>query len=106
MLSVLHTALAGMTRNQQGVQTAAANVANVNTDGYRTQRLDTESAQTVDADPSAERPDDWPDDRPYNDVDLAGEMVRMKTYEVGFRANAKVVAVADRMLGELMDIFA
>jgi len=106
MLSVLQTALAGMTRNQQGAQTAATNIANVNTDGYRTQRFDSATGQTAEADPAAERPADWPDDRPYNDVDLASEMVSLKTYEIGFRANATVVAAADRMLGELMDVFA
>lgn len=107
MLSVMATALGGIQRNEQGIQVAANNIANVNTDGYRTQRLDGPTGQVAPANPTfPERPDDWPDAHPYNDVDLASELVRMKTYEVGVKANVKVVAVADGIMEDLLDIFA
>jgi len=107
MLSVIQTALGGILHNQRGLQVTADNIANVNTDGYRTQRLDANTGQPApDAKSPQPRPPDWPESYPYNDVDLATEIVQMKAYEVGVKANAKVVSVADKLLGELMDTLA
>ncbi|MBN1341067.1 MAG: hypothetical protein JXQ73_00200 [Phycisphaerae bacterium] len=107
MTSVMHTALGGMLRNQKGLEVTAQNIANVNTDGYRAQRVDGATGQVSPAsDLPPERPEDWPESHPYNDVDLTRELVHMKTYEIGYTANAKVVATTDRLLGELMDTLA
>ncbi len=103
MLSVMQTALGGIQRNQAGLQVTAENIANVNTDGYRSRRLDGATGQVTFAqDPPP--PSEGAESPPASDVDLASELVHMKTYAVGVEANAKVVAVADRLLGELMDI--
>ncbi len=104
MLSVLQTALGGMMRNQRGIEVTANNVANVNTDGYRTQRLDSATGR-VEAVDDTPKPKDWPESHPYNDVDLTREMVNLKRYEIGYKANAKVAKVADSMAGELLDMF-
>lgn len=104
MLATLTTALGGIQRNQMGMQVTATNIANVNTDGYRTQRYDSATGTVHDASRlPEERPADWPESHPYNDVDLAGEFVNMKRYEVGVLANAKVVSMTDELLGEFLD---
>ncbi len=104
MLATLTTALGGIQRSQMGMQVTATNIANVHTDGYRTQRYDAATDTVRDAGRlPEERPDDWPESHPYNDVDLASEFVHMKRYEVGVLANAKVVSMTDELLGEFMD---
>ena len=98
MLSVIQTALGGLRRNQAGIQVAANNIANVNTDGYQTRRLD----DAPNRPPTTNRPVN----RTHNHVDLATELVHLKAYEVGFKASVKVVTTADRLLGELIDMVA
>ena len=104
MLPVMHTALQGIQSHQRGLQVVANNVANADTDGYRAQRYDPSSGQVR---PRHEPPPPAPDaaDPPPSDVDLAEEFVDLKRYELGLRANARVVQVADGLLGRLLDIF-
>ncbi len=107
MTTVLNTAVIGMGNNSRSIETIAGNVANVNTDGYRAQRYDSATRTTT---PRYEErpPSDDPDDvgLAVSDVDLATEFVDMKRHEIGYQANAAVVTVADRMLGELLDVLA
>jgi flagellar hook protein FlgE len=102
----MNIALTGMSRNMRSIETAARNVANVNTDGYRAQRYDPASGTTRPRydDPV---PDDGADPETLlpSDVDLTTELVDIKRYEIGYRANAVVLVVADRMAGELLDMF-
>ena len=97
MLPVMHTALQGIQSHQRGLQVVANNVANADTDGYRAQRYDPGSGQVR---PRHEPLPPAPDaaEPPPSDVDL-------KRYELGLRANARVVQVADGLLGRLLDIF-
>jgi flagellar hook protein FlgE len=102
---VLDIALQGMQRNLAGFTVAAQNLANVNTDGYRALRYDAGRDVAV---PSVDRGEPPPAERggaraPSN-VDIAAEAVDAMRYEHGFRANARVVAAANRVQGELLDI--
>ncbi len=105
MTTVLNTAVTGMANSARAIETIAGNVANVNTDGYRARRHDPATGTTT---PRYEErlPSDDPDaiDPLPSDVDLATEFVDMKRQEIGYKANAVVVTVADRMLGELLDV--
>lgn len=107
MTSVLNIALGGMHRNQRAVEVSARNVANVNTDGYRALRYNPRTNTTT---PRYEPRDDAgtpdPDAVPPSDVDLATEFVAIKQSEIGYRANAAVILVADRMAGDLLDLLA
>ena len=104
MLSAMQSAMQGIQANQRGLDTVARNVANVNTPGYRAQRYDQASGQVEPRhDPRPPEPDR--PDPPPSDVDLAEELVDLKRYELGTRANARVIQVADRTLGRLLDIF-
>jgi len=105
MTTVLNTAVTGMANSLRSIETIAGNVANVNTDGYRAQRYDPATGTTRPRH-EARPPNDDPDAAapPTSDVDLATEFVDLKRHEIGYRANAAVVTVADRMLGELLDV--
>ena len=103
MLTVFRTALAGVQRNLAGLNTTAQNIAQVNTDGYRAQRYDSATGTTRakhDA-PPVQSPASGV---PGSDVDLAGEFVDLKSYELGTRASATVITFSDRTLGTLLDI--
>ncbi len=105
MNAVLSIALSGLGRHAQGVQVVAHNVANANTDGFRSLRFNPGTGNT--------QPRFYPmdsgwtdsDEPPPSDVDLAREFVDLKLFEIGYRANAMVLVAADRMQGELLDLF-
>ena len=105
MFSVMQTALRAIQSHECGLAVVANNLANVNTAGYRAQRYDPGSGQVrprhgeIERRPQQATP-------PPSDVDLAEELVALKRYELGVRANARVVEVADDTLGRLLDVFA
>lgn len=107
MTSLMNIALGGLQRNARGVQVTAENVANVNTDGFRAGRYDPASDSVTlssDVRPDAVAPGQ--EALPPSNVDLATELVNLKTFEIGYRASGAVFSVADRMAGELLDLLA
>ena len=107
MTSLMNIALSGMHRNYGGLTTAANNVANVNTRGYRAQRYDAATGTTSPRYETTPRSADTDADAPpASDVDLATEFVDIKLHEIGYRANATVIHVADRLSGEVLDLLA
>ena len=106
MLSALRTALLGIHRSQKGIQVAADNIANVNTDGYRSRRYDA-GADTVEIrDPDAPLESDPRGEIAVNDVDLAREIIEMKTHEHALKANVTAAKIADETTGTLLDLLA
>jgi flagellar hook protein FlgE len=108
MTTLFDTALAGMSRNMRGIETAAGNVANVNTDGYHAQRdgSATGAAASPESAPAAAAEAAALVDLPTSDVDLATEFVDIKLHEIGYQANGLLIKVADRMLEDTLDILA
>lgn len=106
-MHAFNVALQGMQSNVSGFAVAAHNVANVNTEGYRSIRydMDTDSVEIRDRGTSREAASAG-NESPASDVELAREFVDMKRYEHGFRASAAVFGAADRMRGELLDLLA
>lgn len=102
IMHVLETAFAAIQSAVRGVEVAASNLANVNTDGYRARRYD---AATGTVGPRHAEGASEPSERSPSDVDVAEEVIDMTRYERGAEANAAVVGVADRMTGQLLDIF-
>ena len=100
MISALNSALGGLARSTAGINVAAHNIANLNTDGFRAQRLD--SVGNV----RARREPPPPEVADRSDVDLAEELISMKVHETSFKANINVLKAADRMNGELLDLLA
>ena len=107
-MDAFNIALQGMRSNLSGFAVAAHNVANVNTEGYRSLRYgaDTDSVEIRDILRDSPELIEAAGDGPASDVELAREFVDMKQYENGFRANAVVLNAADRMHGALLDVFA
>jgi hypothetical protein len=108
MSSILNVALGGIQRGVKGFLTTANNVANFNTDGYRSRKYDPDSDTVTLRDPSfdpdAVRGQLGVDDFPINDVDLARELVHTRIDEHAIKANVTVAKAANRTLGELFDI--
>ena len=100
MISALSAAQAGLSRSSASIAVAAHNVANLNTDGFRAQRL----GGAGNLEPRRDTPPAA--DIPGSDVDLTEEIVDMKLNEKAFRANVAVLRTANRMSGELLDILA
>ena len=106
MLSAIQTAFLGIQRSQRALHVAAQNIANFNTDGYRSRRYNA-GADTVEIrNPHAPLESDPIGQFPVNDVDLASEIIEMKTQEHAFKANVTAALLADRTTDTLLDIFA
>lgn len=107
MISAIQSALQGLQRSEKGFQVAANNIANLNTNGYRSQRYDA-GADTVEIrDPLANLDSDpRGEDIPVNDVNLAGEIVNQIANKTAFKANAATIRIANETTGTLLDILA
>ena len=77
--------LAGMSTATRGLDVAAHNVANANTDPYAPLRADGTPGEP-------------------GGLDLPGEMVATLTAPVVYAANARVVRAEDEILGSLLDV--
>lgn len=108
-------------------QSTANNVANVNTDSFKSSRVDsaeapaggvTTTGTTVDRSPGSLYPTGNPEDtvrlssrarelsgmRETSNTDIAREMVNSQVNSYGMRANSQVVTTQNAMVGSLLDI--
>jgi flagellar basal body rod protein FlgG len=123
-IDIAQTGLAAMTATATA---AAGNIANLDTDGYQSRRVDLSTAGdgagvqvagvTVDTSPGALRPDiatTAADTANISDqgramvetsnVDLVREMVTLNTASRGFEANAAVILAQEDMAGTILDM--
>lgn len=105
MTSALQAALSGAQTAQTRQTVSAHNVANVNTPGFAAV-----APQQVSLAPTgsaisylARNPNSDPTS---SNTDLATEMVAQKTSRTTYGANLAVIKTEDRMMGELLDLFA
>jgi len=114
MTAVLNTALSALDAYGKKLDVAANNIANLNSDGFKKSRAIFEEADPsgvivsiskvntpgapIPAEDGAGKP------RESSNVDLAEEIVGLKTTKHGYQANLKVVKAEDEMLGSLFDI--
>jgi flagellar basal-body rod protein FlgC len=110
MSDVYAIALSGMQAAQTQLAVGANNIANSNTPGFKSSRVDlvelsgggvAVSGTTQDTTPGAI----GPDGQPGSNVDLAGELVNLSRDKPLYNANALVIKTQDRMMGALLDIF-
>lgn len=111
--SAFDTSVSGIVAAATKLQANANNVANANTNGYQTQRVDlVESPAGVEAraasvgapnraDAAANPNGNSP--LPPSDVNLAGEMVSMVANGNFYQANMRALQAADDMMGTLLD---
>lgn len=99
MLAPIAIASSGLNAALQRENVAANNIANAMTPGYRReqllQRTDPDGGVSTSVTPSPQEGDD-----------LAADLVDQQVALYSFKANARVVQVADRMMGSLLDAFA
>ena len=111
--SAFDTSVSGIVAAATKLQANANNVANANTNGYQTQRVDlVESPAGVEAraasvgapnraDAAANPKGNSP--LPPSDVNLADEMVSMVANGNFYQANMRALQAADDMMGTLLD---
>jgi len=116
VISGINPALAGLGAIQKKIEANANNVANLNTDGFKKDRV-TLSEQATGMGPVARTEKvETPGPMVYeqtpageelvekSNVDLAEELPSLALNRRFFEANLKTIQVADEMLGSLLDI--
>lgn len=99
------------------MQATAGNIANANTDGYQSQRVDAVQTETSAAARAASvngpnRAETAAPVKPVaseaapSDVDLTNEMVNMVENQNFYQANLRALRAADEMVGTLLDTVA
>ena len=100
MLSAINSALSGLAVHTAVVNTAAGNLANLNTSGYKSSRLDLGTLGTV----SGTGGEAGQGALEGSNVDPAREMVNLMLGQQGFAASIKVLQTTGEMLGTILDI--
>ncbi|MBN2809390.1 MAG: hypothetical protein JXR80_07840 [Deltaproteobacteria bacterium] len=118
MVNTLDTSLNAIQNNFARLQTSADNIANLNTDGYKGQRLifsqgasgNPTPRRTSDLSPGPTRLEENQQgdlvEIEMSNVDLATEMVKSMESEQAIKANIKAARTADEILGEIIDTLA
>src|SRR3954464_1030811 len=105
---IFSTALSGLNAAGAIVNTAASNIANLDTNRYKSLRANLTSApdntgvqvESITADPSPGGLDDQGQE--LSNFDLSTEFVNLKLGGILYNANATVVRAADQMTGTLL----
>jgi len=114
MSLALMAALSALDAYGQKVDVTANNIANLNTDGFKKSRAvlqEADSSGVIVSISKVNTPgspilseDGTGEVRESSNVDLAEEIVNLKTAQRGFEANLKTIKAEDEMLGSLFDI--
>ena len=108
-MDVFGVALSGMQAAQTQLLVGADNLANLNTPGFKSSRVDLADAPGGGVEVAGIEKDTTPgplgpDGQQGSNVDLASEMVGLSQARTLYAANAMVVRTADQMTGTLLDI--
>jgi len=108
--ALFSTALSGMNAAGSIVDTAASNIANMDSTGYKAGRVNLASSPwggvdvvSITRDPSPGGVDQ--DGQELSNVDLPTEVVNLKRGALLYKANAAVIKAGDEMMGTLLDMF-
>jgi flagellar basal-body rod protein FlgC len=108
-MDVFGVALSGMQAAQTQLLVGADNIANLNTPGFKSSRVDLAEGpgggvQVADIQKDNTPGPLGPDGEEGSNVDVASEMVGLSQARTLYTANAMVVRTADQMTGTLLDI--
>ncbi|MCB9852430.1 MAG: flagellar basal body rod protein [Phycisphaerales bacterium] len=103
MSAILGTALSGLERATLGVQAVAGNIANLNTPGYRSVRVDNGTGK-VEYRSGTAVAEAAENELGSSDVDVATELIELKRQQHAYEANAALIEFEDRRLGTLLDL--
>lgn len=113
MIHAIGSSLAGLSVHATKVNTAAHNVANVNTEGFKKDRVTIHSNELGVPEAVVSKVDSpghsvhGPEGRKeLSNVDLAEEIVGLQIGKQGFLANLKVLKSEQDMVDSVLDIFA
>ena len=95
---LFNTALSGLNAAGAVINTAASNIANMETPGYKAGRVELASA----ADGEGVEVEGVTHD---GDEDIASDLVSLRLGQTLYRANAAVIRVGDQLTGTLLDMF-
>lgn len=108
--TLFSTALSGMNAAGAVVNTAASNIANMDSAEYKAGRVNLASSPwggvdvvSISRDPSPGGVDE--DGQELSNVDLPTEVVNLKKGTLLYKANAAVIKVGDELMGTLLDMF-
>ena len=104
MLEALDIAASGMLAAQAVINTAANNIANANTPGYKAQRVNLFDIMTGGVAVDGISQSTAQPNSSGSNVDLAAEQAKLDKAAVLYNANAMVVKMTDQMYGRLLDI--
>lgn len=96
--TTMSAAISGLHANAVRAGTAAFNVVNANTEGFKARSVNVSSVVPVGVTASVATTG--------RTVDVAQEFVGMIQAEVGYAANAQVIKAAEQMTGSLLDLLA
>jgi flagellar hook protein FlgE len=91
MIGALNASVQGLRDNMQKIDRIAHNIANVNTEGFKSKPAEA-IAPPVDTFEKS------------SDVDLAHEFTSMIIAKRGFEANARTITASDEMMGEVVNL--
>lgn len=101
----MNTSLSGMNAASAQLNTAAHNLANVDTDGYKAQVTRLKDVVELGGVEVASTYTDESEPVPGgSNVDPAREVVQVIQSKSLYTANAAVVSIADQMMGTLLDV--
>ncbi len=113
MINSIGYSIAGLSVHSTKVNTAAHNVANVNTAEYKKDRVTIQSNESGLPEDNIDKINTPGHMWPYfvgvlemSNVNLAEEMVNMSIGKIGFMANLKVLQTQDEMEESVLDILA
>jgi len=108
--ALFSTALSGMNAAGAVINTAASNIANMDSTGYKAARVNLAESRwggvdvvSITRDPSPGGVDE--DGQELSNVDLPTEVVNLKKGALLYKANAAVIKVGDELMGTLLDMF-
>ena len=108
--SLFSTALSGLNAAGAIVNTAASNIANAETKGYKAARVGLAESNDGGVEVASITRDQRPGGLDENgdelsNVDLATEAVHLRQGAILYKANAAVLRVGDDLMGTLLDMF-
>jgi flagellar hook protein FlgE len=96
--------VSGLRATAQAFALTSNNIANLNSNGYRAERLVQQSLPQGGVAAQGVQLSQAPLEPGGSNVDLATEAVQMKTLSVGYQADAAFLKVQEGMLGSALDI--
>jgi flagellar basal-body rod protein FlgC len=113
MINAIGSSLAGLFVHRTKINTSAHNVANVNTDGFKKDRVTIHSNESGLPEANISKVDtpgytiQGPEGEiETSNVDLAEEMVNLTIGKLGYMANLKVLQSEEEMVDSVLDIIA